>query len=106
MADGNGGSVSCVSMLWLGFVFMVKLCVSVADEQISMKVDESGWAWMVCGETLIIWKISQTAVAKVNVSSSHQRINSFACWVQMSRTTVEPRIITPALLKAPGRDRR
>lgn len=35
------------------------------DDQISVKVDESGWAWMVCGERLIIWKICQTAVAKV-----------------------------------------
>lgn len=39
--------------------------MSLADEQISVKVNESGWAWMVCGERLIIWKICQTAVAKV-----------------------------------------
>lgn len=42
------------------------LCVCVADDQISVKLEESGWAWMVCGERLIIWKISQTAVAKVS----------------------------------------
>lgn len=42
-------------------------CVlSVADEQISVKVNQSGWAWMVCGDRLIIWKICQTAVAKVS----------------------------------------
>lgn len=39
--------------------------VPLADDQISVKVNESGWAWMVCGERLIIWKICQTAVAKV-----------------------------------------
>lgn len=33
-----------------------------------MKVEESGWAWMVCGERLIVWKIGQTAVAKVKCS--------------------------------------
>lgn len=42
------------------------LVLCVADEQISVKVNESGWAWMVCGERLIIWKICQTAVAKVS----------------------------------------
>lgn len=50
-------------LLTLFFAFW--FCV-VADEQISVKVNESGWAWMVCGERLIIWKICQTAVAKVS----------------------------------------
>ena len=48
----------------------VCVLVPVADDQISVKVNESGWAWMVCGERLIIWKISQTAVAKVQFSRS------------------------------------
>lgn len=40
--------------------------VSVAvDDQISVKVEASGWAWMVCGEHLVVWKVSQTSVAKV-----------------------------------------
>lgn len=43
-----------------------------ADEQISVKVNESGWAWMVCGERLIIWKICQTAVAKLSVCKELQ----------------------------------
>lgn len=42
------------------------------DDQISVKVDESGWAWMVCGERLIIWKICQTAVAKLSVCKGLQ----------------------------------
>ena len=48
---------------WLLCVVLVPL----ADDHVSVKVDESGWAWMVCGERLIIWKICQTAVAKVNI---------------------------------------
>lgn len=43
-----------------------------ADDQISVKVNESGWAWMVCGERLIIWKICQTAVAKMSVCKDLQ----------------------------------
>lgn len=43
-----------------------------ADDHISVKVDESGWAWMVCGERLIIWKICQTAVAKLSVCKELQ----------------------------------
>ncbi|KPP79050.1 hypothetical protein Z043_101400, partial [Scleropages formosus] len=44
----------------------------VTSDQISVKVEESGWAWMVCGERLIIWKISQTAVAKLSVCKDLQ----------------------------------
>lgn len=48
------------------FFFCVFLCVPPpAEDQISVRVSESGWAWMVCEERLIIWKICQTAVAKV-----------------------------------------
>lgn len=43
-----------------------------ADDQISVKVNESGWAWMVCGERLIIWKICQTPVAKLSVCKELQ----------------------------------
>ncbi|RMC12718.1 hypothetical protein DUI87_10243 [Hirundo rustica rustica] len=34
------------------------------DVQLSVQVDESGWAWLVHKERLIIWKIGQSAVAK------------------------------------------
>ncbi|XP_028266010.1 nuclear pore complex protein Nup133 [Parambassis ranga] len=46
---------------------MEALTMAEADDQISVKVNENGWAWMVCGDKLIIWKISQTAVAKLSV---------------------------------------
>ncbi|XP_033831667.1 nuclear pore complex protein Nup133 [Periophthalmus magnuspinnatus] len=51
---------------------MEALTMAEADDQISVKVDESGWAWMVCGEKLIIWKICQTAVAKLSVCKELQ----------------------------------
>uniref|UniRef100_A0A8B9HMN1 Nucleoporin 133 n=1 Tax=Astyanax mexicanus TaxID=7994 RepID=A0A8B9HMN1_ASTMX len=51
---------------------MEALTTAEADDQISVKVDESGWAWMVCGERLIIWKICQTPVAKLSVCKDLQ----------------------------------
>ncbi|KAM9362740.1 nuclear pore complex protein Nup133 [Symphorus nematophorus] len=51
---------------------MEALTMADADDHISVKVDESGWAWMVCGERLIIWKICQTAVAKLSVCKELQ----------------------------------
>ncbi|KAI4880083.1 hypothetical protein NFI96_025378 [Prochilodus magdalenae] len=51
---------------------MEALTMAEADDQISVKVEESGWAWMVCGERLIIWKISQTPVAKLSVCKDLQ----------------------------------
>ncbi|KAJ0051108.1 hypothetical protein NL108_013845, partial [Boleophthalmus pectinirostris] len=51
---------------------MEALTTTEPEDQISVKVDESGWAWMVCGEKLIIWKICQTAVAKLSVCKELQ----------------------------------
>ncbi|XP_055060276.2 nuclear pore complex protein Nup133 isoform X1 [Misgurnus anguillicaudatus] len=51
---------------------MEALTMADVDDQISVKVEESGWAWMVCGERLIIWKVSQTAVAKLSVCKDLQ----------------------------------
>ncbi|XP_032419255.1 nuclear pore complex protein Nup133 isoform X1 [Xiphophorus hellerii] len=51
---------------------MEALTMAEADDPISVKVNESGWAWMVCGERLIIWKICQTAVAKLSVCKELQ----------------------------------
>ncbi|KAM9857526.1 nuclear pore complex protein Nup133 [Aulostomus maculatus] len=55
---------------------MEALTVADAEDHISVKVNESGWAWMVCGERLIIWKICQTAVAKLSVCKELQLPNS------------------------------
>lgn len=43
-----------------------KITFCVADDHLSIQVDESGWAWLVHKERLIIWKIGQSPVAKVN----------------------------------------
>ncbi|KAJ8416065.1 hypothetical protein AAFF_G00380870 [Aldrovandia affinis] len=51
---------------------MEALTMADADDQISVKVEETGWAWMVCGESLIVWKIGQTAVAKLSVCKGLQ----------------------------------
>ncbi|KAJ8364873.1 hypothetical protein SKAU_G00137040 [Synaphobranchus kaupii] len=51
---------------------MEALTMADADDQISVKVEQTGWAWMVCGESLIIWKIGQTAVAKLSVCKDLQ----------------------------------
>ncbi|NXG42669.1 NU133 protein, partial [Psilopogon haemacephalus] len=37
-----------------------------ANDQLSIQVDESGWAWLVHKEKLIIWKIGQSPVAKLS----------------------------------------
>lgn len=63
------------------------MLVLLAEDQISVKVTESGWAWMVCGERLIIWKICQTAVAKVQFCPSFtDRIHKAAIAVFQSKS--------------------
>ncbi|NXG28084.1 NU133 protein, partial [Dromaius novaehollandiae] len=43
-----------------------------ADDQLSVQVDESGWAWLVHKERLIIWKIGQSPVAKLSLCKELQ----------------------------------
>ncbi|XP_067845644.1 nuclear pore complex protein Nup133 isoform X2 [Heptranchias perlo] len=42
------------------------------DEPLSVKVSENGWAWLVCGEKLIVWKIGQMPIAKLSVCKEFQ----------------------------------
>ncbi|KAK7161188.1 hypothetical protein R3I94_004004 [Phoxinus phoxinus] len=51
---------------------MEALTMADVDDQISVKVEASGWAWMVCGEHLVVWKVSQTSVAKLSVCKDLQ----------------------------------
>ncbi|KAA0721879.1 Nuclear pore complex protein [Triplophysa tibetana] len=51
---------------------MEALTMADVDDPISVKVEESGWAWMVCGERLIVWKVAQTSVAKLSVCKDLQ----------------------------------
>lgn len=37
----------------------------IAEDDLSMLLDESGWAWLVHKDRLIIWKIGQSSIAKV-----------------------------------------
>ncbi|XP_069463030.1 nuclear pore complex protein Nup133 isoform X1 [Ambystoma mexicanum] len=46
---------------------MEALANAEADETLTVKVDESGWAWLVCKERLIIWKIGHSSFAKLMV---------------------------------------
>ncbi|KYO18784.1 nuclear pore complex protein Nup133 isoform X1 [Alligator mississippiensis] len=43
-----------------------------ADDQLSVQVDESGWAWLVYKERLTVWKIGQSPVAKLSVCKELQ----------------------------------
>ncbi|KAM9564294.1 nuclear pore complex protein Nup133 isoform 2-T2 [Guaruba guarouba] len=43
-----------------------------ADDQLSVQVDESGWAWLVHKGRLIVWKIGQSPVAKLSLCKELQ----------------------------------
>ncbi|MBN3309249.1 NU133 protein, partial [Amia calva] len=63
---------------------MEALTMADAEDQITVRVDESGWAWLVCEERLIVWKIGQTAVAKMSVCKELQLPPSdFACFADL-----------------------
>uniref|UniRef100_A0A8D0G1L1 Nuclear pore complex protein Nup133 n=1 Tax=Sphenodon punctatus TaxID=8508 RepID=A0A8D0G1L1_SPHPU len=51
---------------------MEALRMTDADDQLSVQVDESGWAWLVYRDRLIIWKFGQTPVAKLSVCKELQ----------------------------------
>lgn len=46
---------------------MEAITLAEVDEPLSVKISENGWAWLVCGEKLIVWKIGQMSVAKLSV---------------------------------------
>uniref|UniRef100_A0A6I8N949 Nucleoporin 133 n=1 Tax=Ornithorhynchus anatinus TaxID=9258 RepID=A0A6I8N949_ORNAN len=51
---------------------MEALALAEVDDQLTACVDESGWAWLVCRERLIVWKIGQSSVAKLSVCKELQ----------------------------------
>lgn len=55
--------------MFLKYECFTKITFHVADDQLSVQVDESGWAWLVHKERLIVWKIGQSPVAKVTERS-------------------------------------
>ncbi|XP_038663888.1 nuclear pore complex protein Nup133 isoform X2 [Scyliorhinus canicula] len=42
------------------------------DEPLSVKISDNGWAWLVCGEKLIVWKIGQMSIVKLSVCKEFQ----------------------------------
>ncbi|XP_072437718.1 nuclear pore complex protein Nup133 isoform X3 [Chiloscyllium punctatum] len=42
------------------------------DDPLSVKISENGWAWLVCGEKLIVWKIGQMPISKFSVCKEFQ----------------------------------
>ncbi|XP_038250362.1 nuclear pore complex protein Nup133 isoform X1 [Dermochelys coriacea] len=59
---------------------MEALRMADADDLLSVQVDESGWAWLVYKERLIIWKIGQSPVAKLSVCKVLQLPSSDFQW--------------------------
>ncbi|XP_073194155.1 nuclear pore complex protein Nup133 isoform X3 [Lepidochelys kempii] len=59
---------------------MEALRMADADDLLSVQVDESGWAWLVYKERLIIWKIGQSPVAKLSVCKELQLPSSDFQW--------------------------
>ncbi|NXH14436.1 NU133 protein, partial [Bucco capensis] len=51
-----------------------------ANDQLSVQVDESGWAWLVHKEGLIIWKFGQSPVAKLSLCKELQLPPSDSQW--------------------------
>ncbi|XP_069810810.1 nuclear pore complex protein Nup133 [Dendropsophus ebraccatus] len=43
---------------------MEALTSAHVDDPLTVKIHELGWAWLVCGDHIIIWKISQSSSAK------------------------------------------
>lgn len=60
---------------WIWSVYLLKEVFAVqymcdphlGNQHASVKIDESGWAWLVTGRKLFIWRYSPTSGAKVSV---------------------------------------
>ncbi|GCB67786.1 hypothetical protein scyTo_0010298 [Scyliorhinus torazame] len=51
---------------------MEAITLAEADEPLSVKISDNGWAWLVCGEKLIVWKIGQMSIVKLSVCKEFQ----------------------------------
>uniref|UniRef100_A0ABK0LY53 Nucleoporin 133 n=1 Tax=Rattus norvegicus TaxID=10116 RepID=A0ABK0LY53_RAT len=51
---------------------MEALAMAEADDQLSVHVDEGGWACLVCKEKLLVWKIAMSPVTKLSVCKDLQ----------------------------------
>lgn len=46
---------------------------SLEDDQLTVHIDEGGWAWLVCKDKLIIWKIALSPISKVMALRGDER---------------------------------
>ncbi|XP_060048009.1 nuclear pore complex protein Nup133 [Erinaceus europaeus] len=51
---------------------MEALTLSEVDDQLTVHIDESGWACLICKEKLIVWKIGLSPVTKLSVCKELQ----------------------------------
>ncbi|KAH0520519.1 Nuclear pore complex protein Nup133 [Microtus ochrogaster] len=51
---------------------MEALTLAEADDQLSVHIDEGGWACLVCKEKLLVWKIAVSPVTKLSVCKELQ----------------------------------
>ncbi|XP_006146075.1 nuclear pore complex protein Nup133 [Tupaia chinensis] len=51
---------------------MEALTLAEVDDQLTVRIDEGGWACLVCGEKLIVWKIALSPVTKLSVCKELQ----------------------------------
>ncbi|GAB1293790.1 Nuclear pore complex protein Nup133 [Apodemus speciosus] len=59
---------------------MEALTMADADEQLSVHIDEGGWACLVCTEKLLIWKIGVSPVTKLSICKELQLPSSDFHW--------------------------
>ncbi|XP_068258268.1 nuclear pore complex protein Nup133 isoform X2 [Nyctibius grandis] len=77
------------------------------DYQLSIQVDESGWAWLVHKDRLIIWKIGHSPVAKLSLCkelqlppSDYQWTSSLAAITCLSSSSEAPSLQSLAIMVA------
>ncbi|XP_073076070.1 nuclear pore complex protein Nup133 isoform X1 [Manis javanica] len=59
---------------------MEALTLAEADDQLTVHIDEGGWACLVCKEKLIIWKIALSPITKLSVCKELQLPPSDSPW--------------------------
>ncbi|XP_072907267.1 nuclear pore complex protein Nup133 [Hemitrygon akajei] len=51
---------------------MEAITLAEVHEPLSVKISETGWAWLICGEKLIVWKVGQMSVTKLSICKEFQ----------------------------------
>ncbi|XP_072121492.1 nuclear pore complex protein Nup133 [Mobula birostris] len=51
---------------------MEAITLAEVHEPLSVKISETGWAWLICGEKLIVWKVGQMPVTKLSICKEFQ----------------------------------